>query len=568
MAEAALTRSEAIVYDTVKLPRAACPEEVGVPSSAVRELIESLEDADYNYHSIMIMRGGKVAAECHRFPFSVNTPHIVYSISKSVTSCAVGIAVEEGYLTLDTTIAEVFPEFVPEKDAEKFGKIRVRHLLTMTSGKMPSYFADKTKGEWIRQYAESKWYAEPGEEFRYINENIYMLCAMIRRLTGQTVSEYLTPRLWEPLGIETPYWETDENGTESGGWGLFLTPESFAKFALMLQQGGVFGGKQIVPKMYLEKASLPQVATGESSRTGYGYCFWTFNEFEYMGVGVYGQVAYMRKDMDLCVIALSGITGSNDPLYDGIHALADRIRNFDGTEKAEDLTDFLGNRPLDVLPQEIQRSPLEQTIHNKVIRFAKPIAANLIGFPPSVLPLVAVYMTKDRAGNMDRFQFDFHENYALFQWREGDEVCCIRLGLDGKYRISRVTLAGTRYTIYGAADWEDEETLHLYIRPVECLCIRHLLLKFSGKKVELTSRTEPSLENIMSDVRFTVDQMFHTRPGREFGGMLFDSIRKIAEPTMHGDLLDKVEKAPESEEEEKIVEPETAEKTETEEESE
>lgn len=570
MSEVALTHSQAVVHDTIRLPRAACPEEVGVPSSAVRELIESLEEAEYNYHSIMILRGGKVAAECHRFPFAVDSPHVVYSISKSVTSCAVGMAVEEGYLTLDTTIAEVFPEYVPEneKEAEKFSKIRVRNLLTMTSGKMPNYLTDKTKGEWIRQYAECKWYAEPGEQFRYVNENIYMLSAMIRRLTGQTVSEFLTPRLWEPLGIETPYWETDENGTESGGWGLFLTPESFAKFALMLQQGGVWDGKQIVPKMYLEKASLPQVATGEADRTGYGYCFWTMNEYEYLAVGVYGQVAYMRKDMDLCVVALSGITGSNDPLYNGIHALAEKVRNFDDTQPQEDLTDFLRNRPLDVLPQEINRSPLEETIQNKVIRFAKPLAANLIGFPPSVLPLVAVFMTKDRAGNMDRFQFDFHGKYALFQWREGDEVCCVRLGLDGRYRVSKVTLAGTRYTIYGAANWEDENTLHLYIRPVECLCIRHLVLRFNEKKVELTTSTQPSLENIMSDVRFTVDQMFHTRPGREVGGILFDSLCKIAEPTMHGDLLDKAEKAPETQEADEILEPEAAEEIQVVEESE
>ena len=295
-------------YDTIRLPRAKCPEEVGIPSEAVQKFVEVMEQEGFRYHSVYILRKGKVAAEVHRYPFTADTPHILYSISKSVTACAVGFAIAEGYLTLDTTIAEVFPEIVPKDDAAQFSRITVRHLLNMTSGKNPSYLSDKTKGNWMRQFAESKWYAKPGEEFRYVNENPYMLCAMLRKLTGMTVTQYLTPRLWEPLGIKNPFWETDETGTESGGWGLFLTPEGFAKFTLMMQNRGEFNGRQILPRDYWEEATSVQTPFGEErpDREGYGYLFWIVNKNEYLSSGVFGQTGYCFKDEDFAVVTVAG----------------------------------------------------------------------------------------------------------------------------------------------------------------------------------------------------------------------------------------------------------------------
>ena len=542
MAEITMTRFEHEQQDSIRIPRASCPEEVGIPSEAVKQFVLSLEEAGFRYHSIYIMRAGKVAAECHRYPFSADMPHILYSISKSVTSCAVGLAIEEGYLTLDTSVADVFPEYVPMNDAEAFAEIKVRNLLNMTSGKFPSYMANKTKSDWIRQFADAKWYAKPGEQFKYINENPYMLCAMLRRVTGMTVTEYLTPRLWEPLGVKTPYWETDPTGTESGGWGLFLTPESFAKFTLMIHQHGQFGGRQIIPRAYLDEATTAQIPTGEDgdhARGGYGYCFWVKNENEFLGCGVFGQIGYSIKDKDLAIVTVSG-DGHTQHVYSAIDALASQVDapSLPLTDPTE-LNAFLTSRAIDVLPEVTLRSALEESIQDKILWFSKTLPANLVGFPPSVLPVVAVYMTKDRAGNMDRFQFRFCGDYALFQWREGDETCCVRLGMDGRYRISRITLAGTGYTIYGAAFWKDEDTLEVWLRPVESIGIRYLTFSFHGKKVTLSTRSEPSLAEVLEDVRFTVDETFHTRLGKNIGGKLFDSLTRVVEPTLHGEILEK-----------------------------
>ena len=533
------------VHDTIRLPRAESPEAVGIPSEAVRSFVEAVEAEGFRYHSMFILRGGKVAAEVHRYPFSPDIPHIMYSISKSVTACAVGLAIAEGYLSLDTTIAEVFPEIVPENDAEEFSRISVRYLLNMTSGKMPSYMSNKTKGEWMRQFAESKWYAKPGREFKYVNENPYMLCAMLRRRTGMTVSEFLTPRLWEPLGIRTPFWETDETGTESGGWGLFLTPESFAKFTLMIQNHGVFGGKQIVPRAFLDEATSVQTPFGpeNTERIGYGYCFWIATPDEFQSSGVFGQVGYCFKDEDLAVVTVAGDM-QNDFIYPLIRKLKAAVQPhaLPETDETQATREYLASRVLDVLPQATLRSSIEQTIQDKILWVNKTLSSNLIGFPPSVLPLPAVYMTKDRAGNMDRFQFRFFEKYALFQWREGDETCCVRLGLDGHYRVSRITLAGTRYMIYGAAYWTDETTLQVWVRPIESIGIRYLTFRFNGKKVTVSTASEPTLEEVLGDVRFTIDEMFHTRLGKNVGGKLFDSIQRIAEPLLHGEILERAVK--------------------------
>ena len=125
----------------------------------------------------------------------------MYSVSKSFTSTAIGFAVEEGLLSLDAKVIDFFPEYRPAQPDEKLEKMTVRHLLTMTSGKNPSLLLDKTKDRWIKDFFNAPWISEPGEMFLYVSENIYMLCAILVRVTGISVTEFLTPRLYEPLGM-------------------------------------------------------------------------------------------------------------------------------------------------------------------------------------------------------------------------------------------------------------------------------------------------------------------------------------------------------------------------------
>ena len=235
------------VLEREYLPRSASPEEAGVSSVAVAAFMEDMKKSGIENHSFLILRHGKVAAECFFAPFTRDTPHAMYSVSKSFTSTAIGFAVEEGLLSLDAKVIDFFPEYRPAQPDEKLEKMTVSHLLTMTSGKNPSLLLDKTKDRWIKDFFNAPWISEPGEMFLYVSENIYMLCAILVRVTGISVTEFLTPRLYEPLGIPVPYWETDHHGVEVGGWGLMLPVEDFAKFTLCYAQNGVYEGKQVIP---------------------------------------------------------------------------------------------------------------------------------------------------------------------------------------------------------------------------------------------------------------------------------------------------------------------------------
>ncbi|NLA76565.1 MAG: serine hydrolase, partial [Clostridiales bacterium] len=156
------------------LPRAESPEEVGVSSSELVEFLRDMEENGLEFHSFMVIRHGKVAAVCYREPFNAETPHAMYSVSKTFSGTAIGFAVHEGILSLDTRVIDVFPEYAPKKPCERLAKLTVRHLVTMTSGKNPSLLADKGKIDWIEDYINCPWYGDPGE-YRYVNENIYML---------------------------------------------------------------------------------------------------------------------------------------------------------------------------------------------------------------------------------------------------------------------------------------------------------------------------------------------------------------------------------------------------------
>ena len=175
------------------LPRADFPEQVGVSSKAISELLDDFERSGIELHSIMILRHGKVAFETWRDPYAPDIPHTMYSVSKSFASIATGFAIDEGLLTLDTKVIDIFPEYRPQKYDANLEKMTVFHLLTMTAGKDVSVLENKAKVSWLKSFFGARWAFAPGEGWKYISENCYVLCAIIQKLTGMTVREYLAP---------------------------------------------------------------------------------------------------------------------------------------------------------------------------------------------------------------------------------------------------------------------------------------------------------------------------------------------------------------------------------------
>jgi CubicO group peptidase (beta-lactamase class C family) len=305
---------------TSQLPRSA-PEAQAVRSSAIFDFVNAVEAENLNLHSLMVLRHGKVLAEGWWAPYAPGFKHTLYSLSKSFTSSAIGHAVAEGRLTVDDKVISFFPNDVPATISEKLGKMRVRDLLTMSTGhakdSTPSLREPGHKN-WVKSFLAQPVERDPGTFFVYNSGATYMLSAIIEKVTGQSLIEYLTPRLFKPLGIEGMDWEVDPNGINTGGWGLRVKTEDIAKFGQLYLQKGVWNGKQILSEKWVNEASSIHIQSkggGATSKEdndwqqGYGYQFWRCRHDAYRGDGAYGQYCIVMPKQDM-VIAITSETSN------------------------------------------------------------------------------------------------------------------------------------------------------------------------------------------------------------------------------------------------------------------
>ncbi len=527
--------------DTVFLPRANAPEDLGLSSAALQTILQKLIDKKTNWHSCMIIRNGIVAAECYRFPFAANQPHCMYSISKNITSIALGFAVTEGKLSLDARIIDLFPEYDFADDATNMAKMTVRHLITMTSGKRPNYLLKKTDKDWLPHLFDAKWISEPGEKFEYVNENSYCICAILHRVLEQSVVDYLDERLWKPLGICKPYWETDSKGIESGGWGINLSPESMAKIFICVQNKGVFNGKQVIPAAWLEEATVSQLREdkekNEVTKKGYGYSFCMRDENHYCGEGMYGQIAAVHRKNGMLVCFTSG-EADNGPIWESIRSIFDTALSDAPADKTaqEDFRQFCADLTCDTVPFSALRSPMEKELNNKCIRFQPNKLINTIGFPLSVIPTPAVYMTKDRGGNISNASFTFKTDTCLFTWQEEGATNTVECGMDGKYRYTQGYLCSRPYLFAAAAKWEDNYTLRVVIRPMECMALRTLVFRFCGGKVEMTPTMTPPISVMVDNIAGFVKDMAKGESMKDLAGKALKKLETVIEPVHHGKI--------------------------------
>ena len=296
---------------TNTLPRSA-PEVQGISSTAIQAFVEAAEQNIQHLHSFMLLRHGTVVAEGWWHPYRPEAPHMLFSLSKSFTSTAVGLAVTEGRLSVDDPILKFFPEDAPRQVSENLAAMQVRHLLSMSTG----HDQDST-GRTIMTRSRNPFKAflslpvehKPGTHFVYNSGASYMLAAIVQKLTGQTLVEYLTPRLFDPLGIAGTTWESHPNGVNFGGWGLNLKTEDVARFGQLYLQKGQWNGRQLIPAAWVEEATSKQVSNGDNPESdwtqGYGYQFWRCRHNIYRGDGAFGQYCIVMPDQD-AVLAITG----------------------------------------------------------------------------------------------------------------------------------------------------------------------------------------------------------------------------------------------------------------------
>ena len=297
------------------LPRSA-PEQQGIASSAILAFISAADQDIDGMHSFMLVRHGQVVAEAWWKPYDAQTPHMFYSLSKSFTSTAVGMAIAEGKLSIDDEVLKAFPEDAPAQPSANLKRMRVRDLLRMATGHQnEAPIWNDAPGAppetWTHRFMAQPVAFKPGTRFLYDTPATYMLSALVQKATGQSVLEYLKPRLFQPLGFVDPTWVASPQGISAGGYGLMARTEEIARFGQLYLQKGQWQGKQLIPAAWVEEATTLQIANGSDPRSdwdqGYCYQFWRCRHHGYRGDGAFGQYCVVLPDSDAVIAITSGV---------------------------------------------------------------------------------------------------------------------------------------------------------------------------------------------------------------------------------------------------------------------
>ena len=285
----------------------ATPESQGISSDLFAALLRELDASkDTEMHHFMALRHGKVICECNFAPYPKGMWHITHSMCKSITGMAIGMLIEEGKLKLDENIYDIFSDQINALSKIFRPVITVEHLLTMTSGVTFNESGIVSGNDWLGSFLNASVNGKPGTEFQYNSLNTYVLSAIVTKRTGETLTEYLTPRLFGPLGITKYYWETCPKGITKGGWGLFLCAEDMAKLGQLYLQKGKWNGQQLVSEYWIEISTARHLKT-QNGTYGYGYQLWMEQRpgsFEYNGM--LGQNVIIYPDMDMVLVTNAG----------------------------------------------------------------------------------------------------------------------------------------------------------------------------------------------------------------------------------------------------------------------
>ena len=301
------------------LPRST-PERQGVSSAAILAFVERADTEIDAMHSFMLLRHGHVVAEAWWSPYDSATPHMLYSLSKSFTSTAVGLAIAEGKLSLDDQVLKFFPADAPPAPSANLQSMRVRDLLRMNTGQAseaqlwPWWDQPVTAAQdsaWTQRFLAQPVPFKPGTRFLYNSPGSYMLSAIVQQVTGQTLLDYLQPRLFQPLGIAHPVWLPSPQGITVGAIGLLIRTEDIARFGQLYLQKGVWNGRQLVPAAWVAQATSMQTSNGSSPLSdwdqGYGFQFWRSRHNSYRGDGAFGQYCLVLPEVDAVVVITSGV---------------------------------------------------------------------------------------------------------------------------------------------------------------------------------------------------------------------------------------------------------------------
>ena len=451
-------------------------------SEWIYKYYKRLENCGVENHGLIIMQNGETIFEEYNYPYSADVPHTLFSVTKSVVSTAAGFAIDEGLFSLDDKIIDLFPEYEACK-GDEWENLTVRSVLTMSSNKKFSFLQDMT-GNYMEMFMKAPFRKEKG--FLYSNNDAHVVATLVHKFSGQNLIEYLTPRLFKPLGIDIPQWEINEIGECIGGTGCYLKLRDLAKICQCYADGGKYNGEQIIPEFWTKEATKIQVEFKENE--GYGYLFWIKNDVFSM-TGMFGQIISYFPQYNAVIATMNACIdeGGNQGAIE--YVLAKAFENESTEEWDEKLKEYLENRRL--VPQKCQKKLNVPTGKVFYMTAFSNALANLM-FPASVIPrsLTSSFAKRPKT-NFNEVSFELTENVFTGKWKEeGDEVV-INCGLDGEPRMSECEIKGYLYKIWAYA-YSENGKINAVVKPINTLSTQYMIFDFEENTVKIQIKGTPS----------------------------------------------------------------------------
>lgn len=448
----------------------ATPESQGTSSPALLKFVNALDRKIHEMHSLMLLRHGKVVASGWWNPYAPQRPHMLFSVTKSFTSTVVGLAVAEGRLSVEDRLLSFFPEQAPVKPGKNLKALRLKHLLSMSTG----HAQDTTErmivqgGEdWVRGFLSLPVENPPGAPFVYNSGASYMLAAVVQQVSGMKMSEYLKPRLFEPLGIDEIEWETSPQGVEIGGWGLSLHTEEIGRFGQLYLQKGMWEGRRLLPEAWVEQATSKQVSNGSNPKSdweqGYGYQFWRCQHNAYRADGAFGQFCVVLPEQD-AVLAMTAGVQEMQPVLDQVWKYL--LPGFSDVALPED----------PAAQKKLQRKLERLTLPAPERGIASTLEAELAS---------RVYQMQPHESKVERLSFNFTQDGCILQIQidgQAERLVCGRgAWVEGQTRL----FAPSPARVLASATWQAEDTFKITVRYIESPFYSTLTCRFSEDKLHL-----------------------------------------------------------------------------------
>ena len=459
------------------------PESQGVPSEAIISFMDDLARNNLNMHSFMLIRNEKILAECYWPFFNADKKHRMYSVSKSFTSVAIGMMIDEGRISLDDKVADFFPEYLPDEPHPYILQATIRHLLMMSTFN-PSNSYNQNDHDWVATFFQDpREKHEPGSLFSYDTAATVVLCAIIEKLNDMPMLEYMR-NILDETGISEDIWciKTPEGRSWTGS-GILCTTRDFAKFGLLCMNKGGWNGKQLISREYMEAATSFQIdnsirGLGTEFRCGYGYQFWCLRDGGFACFGMGGQLALCLPSRNLLLIT----TADNQAIANAIDLIIEAF--FRLTEKTEDIT----------LPENKEA---QKKLEDKISTVSTPLPAGSTTTVNAALYSGVRYSMDDNNMGIKWMIFDIHPKKCILHYENMTGEHSITFGLGDyffqkfpeKYFGVQIGIEDTNYDTIASGAWTDENTLSCIVYAIDdYFGSIHVTFSFLDNKLHVTMK--------------------------------------------------------------------------------